>query len=231
MPPLKRVKEPRREYRTVAVIATAAELGRAARMHDPPDLFEIRLDCLFSLSGLETKVTKLPAPVIITARDPAEGGENNLSVKMRRELLLRFLPLAAYVDIELRAMKVLRTVLDRQRGSNVGNIISFHDFRSTPTLGSLRAKAAKAKTLRANIFKVATRVDTPAQLGRLLEFVGVMRGELPVTAMGIGRLGAISRLLLAQCGCPLIYTSLGAPRVEGQMSLRQFRNTLRQSRL
>jgi 3-dehydroquinate dehydratase len=47
--------------------------------------------------------------------------------------------------------------------------------------------------------------------------------RLPVAAMGMGKLGQLSRLLFAQCGSALIYTSLGKPRVDGQLSLEQFR--------
>ena len=36
--------------------------------------------------------------------------------------------------------------------------------------------------------------------------------------MGIGKLGAISRLLLARCGSVLNYASLGQANVEGQQS-------------
>jgi 3-dehydroquinate dehydratase len=42
--------------------------------------------------------------------------------------------------------------------------------------------------------------------------------------MGIGKLGAISRVLLARAGSVLIYASLGpATDVEGQLSLEQLR--------
>ena len=42
--------------------------------------------------------------------------------------------------------------------------------------------------------------------------------------MGIGRLGAISRVLLARAGSVLIYASVGAVTdVEGQLSLEQLR--------
>jgi len=40
--------------------------------------------------------------------------------------------------------------------------------------------------------------------------------------MGIGKLGAISRVLLARAGSVLIYVSLGAATdIEGQLSLEQ----------
>jgi 3-dehydroquinate dehydratase-1 len=106
----------------------------------------------------------------------------------------------------------------------VRRIISFHDFKSTPSARLLVAKAHNAKALRADIFKVATRTDTPTELGRLLEFITSNRVNVRLALMGIGRLGAISRVLLARAGSVLIYASLGpATDVEGQLSLEQLR--------
>jgi 3-dehydroquinate dehydratase-1 len=105
---------------------------------------------------------------------------------------------------------------------NVRQIISFHDFKSTPSARLLMAKAYNAKALHADIFKVATRTDTPTELGRLFEFITKNRLNVRLAVMGIGRLGAISRVLLARAGSVLIYASLGpATDVEGQLSLEQ----------
>ena len=124
------------------------------------------------LDELESKLSILGAPLIITARDPREGGANNLSIKQRRKLLARFLPWASYVDVELRSARALRSLLEIARRKNVRIIISFHDFNSTPDPRSLRAMVRRAKSYGADIFKVATRTDTPAQVARLLEFRG-----------------------------------------------------------
>jgi 3-dehydroquinate dehydratase-1 len=228
MPPLGRVKISRHNPRIVGVITNSAELRQASGMSAPPDLFELRLDSLVNEKALEQKARNLPAPLIITARHPAEGGKHKLPGKTRRDLLLRFLPLAQYVDIELRSVQAFRAVFDNARRIGASTIISFHHFGSTPGLGSLRAKAAQAARLKPAIFKVATRTDTPVQLGRLLEFISAAPSDLAISAMGIGKLGAISRLLFAQCGSVLIYTSVDEPRVEGQVSLAQFRVLLRQ---
>lgn len=75
----------------------------------------------------------------------------------------------------------------------------------------------------ADIFKVATRTDTPAQLARLIDFAAATDVDIPVSAMGIGELGAASRLLLACCGSALVYVSLGRSDIQGQMSLEQLR--------
>src|SRR3954470_22595901 len=119
MPAQKRVKKEVNQFRIVGVISSAAELTAAIRMSAPPDLFEVRLDCVGSNTDLEARVRKLSAPVIITARHPAEGGMNNLTEQERRELFMRFLPLARYVDVELRSVRTLRTVLERAQRTGV----------------------------------------------------------------------------------------------------------------
>jgi 3-dehydroquinate dehydratase I len=221
----------------VGVIASRADLDAAIQMRKPPDLLELRLDCLLdAVDQLETKLPKLRAPLIITARHPAEGGANKLSVQQRRNLLSRFLHRASYVDVELRSASALGALLKLARRKNVRRIISFHDLKSTPDSRRLRAKARAAKSRGADIFKVATRTDTPAQLARLLDFMkkkepflrSAKRSQtdvdLPISAMGIGKLGAISRVLLAGCGSVLVYGSVAeASDIEGQMSLEQLR--------
>jgi 3-dehydroquinate dehydratase-1 len=196
----------------------------ATRMPHPPALFELRLDYLVGIENeLENKMSRLRVPVIITARHPTEGGANNLSLKQRRELLSRFLPQARYVDLELRCVRAFRSLLDEARRRNVGRIISFHDLDSTPSLCTLHAKVRAAKSYGADVFKIAARTDTPAQLARLLNFVSNQDASLPLSAMGIGKLGGISRVALAWSGSVLTYASLEAKRIEGQLSVKQLR--------
>lgn len=212
----------------MGVIASPADLRFAATMRQPPDLFELRLDYLFSmLDQLERKMSMLPAPVIITARDPREGGANNLSLQKRLNLLQRFLPYAKYVDVELRSARAFKSFLAHARKQNVRLVLSFHDFKSTPSARSLRAKATLAKAQGADIFKVATRTETPAQFARLIDFVTDKNVDLPLSAMGIGKLGAISRLLLSRCGSVLNYATLHRSQIEGQLPIELLRSALR----
>jgi len=215
----------KRRPRIVGVIASRDDLEQALRMRRPPDLFELRLDRFAGVVGrVETKLPKLRAPLIITARHPNEGGSGRLSLRQRRALLSRFLTHADYLDVELRSARALRALLAIAKTKNVRQIISFHDFKSTPSARLLVAKAHNAKALRADIFKVATRTDTPMELGRLLEFITKNPVNVRLAVMGIGSLGAISRVLLARAGSVMIYASLGpATDVEGQLSLEQLR--------
>jgi 3-dehydroquinate dehydratase len=195
------------------------------RMRRPPDLFELRLDRLPGMADqVESALPKLRRPLIITARHPHEGGANKLRLRQRRDLLARFLNHADYLDVELRSAATLRSLLKLAENKNVRRIISFHDLKSTPSARILTTKAREAKSQGADVFKVATRTDTPMELGRLVEFMTSNRSDLALAVMGIGKLGAISRVLLARAGSVLIYASVAAATdVEGQMSLEQVR--------
>jgi 3-dehydroquinate dehydratase-1 len=211
--------------RIVGVIASPADMDRAMRIRRPPNFFELRLDRLVRIADqLENKLPKLRAPLIITARHPEEGGANKLSLQQRRNLLTRFLPYARYVDVELRSAFALHSLLKLADQKKVRRIISFHNFKSTPPPRILSAKARAADARGGHIFKIATRTDTPVELARLLSFITNKNVDLPVSAMGIGKLGAISRVLLARAGSVLVYASVAdTSDIEGQLSLEQLR--------
>jgi len=211
----------------VGVIFTLADLRRAAGMRSPPDLFELRLDALSARSEeVKAVVGNLRAPLIITARHPLEGGSNQLSAQKRRALLLRFLPHAAYVDIELRSAETLAVILEEARTKSIRTIVSFHHLKGTPSHPRLDGIARAALSLGADFLKIATRTDTSAQLARLRDFFWRERPEMKIAAMGIGRLGRISRFEFARHGSALNYGHLGRSQAEGQLSITQLRRIL-----
>ena len=214
--------------RLVAVIFSPRDLARAKTLRPAPDLFELRLDALEPfVDQIEAAIQFLRIPLIFTARHPGEGGLNNLTAARRAALLRQFLDRAAYIDIELRALQELRSVRREARRKQIGLIISFHDLNATPSLAQLRAKARAAKAAGADIFKVATHTRTRDELKRLIEFFEQSSVDLPISAMGLGRLGRIARLELARRGSALVYASVGRSPIEGQISIGQFRSALR----
>jgi 3-dehydroquinate dehydratase-1 len=211
----------------VGVIFSRADLRRALRMRKPPDLFEVRIDrFIHCLDVLSAAIERLPAPIIITCRHPREGGAHNLSPSRRRALLLKFLSAAAWLDVELRSAVSFRPLLRSARDARVRTIISFHDFRGTPSAARLDKVASTAGSLGADIIKVATRTDSVSQMDRLLDFFERERGRSEVAAMGIGKLGRRSRLLLANRECALNYAHLDFPSAAGQLSISELRRAL-----
>jgi 3-dehydroquinate dehydratase-1 len=130
------------------------------------------------------------------------------------------------VDIELRAAGTFAAILEEARAKSIRSILSFHDFNETPSRLRLDEIARTAQSLGADLLKIATRTDTPAQMARLLDFFQRQRMETKIAVMGIGRLGRISRLEFAKCGSVLNYTPLGRPQTDGQLSITQLRRAL-----
>ncbi len=212
----------------VAVIASPKALAQATRLRHPPDLFELRLDALrHSLGEISRALPKLRAPLLFTARHPAEGGVGRLRLAERRALLQHFLKDAAIIDLELRSVGQMKDMIGEMHRRQIDLLISRHDLRTTPSPNDLRRDAHSAAAAGAAIFKLVTRTDTREQLARLITFFEASRDLLPIAAMGIGKLGLESRSRLDRLGSALTYASIGRANVAGQPSLSQFRRAQR----
>lgn len=222
-----RFKAPSASLTSVAVIASEADLAKAARLRRPPDFFELRLDALHPrVLAQDDGISALPAPCLVTARDPREGGLGNLGPAIRRDLLLKFLPRAAYVDVELRSATVMRPVFEAAKARRVKRIISVHALRHAPAFEEMAAWADAAHKLAPEVFKIAVRTDTTPELDRLIAFFEQAKERLRVSAMGIGKLGRRSRIELARRGSALTYVHLGTAQSAGQLSLRDWRRLI-----
>ncbi|MEP6810867.1 MAG: type I 3-dehydroquinate dehydratase [Chthoniobacterales bacterium] len=216
------VKERNPSHALVGVIASASDLKRALRLRRPPEFFELRLDTL-PPDVAATAAELLCQPLIVTARHPDEGGRNRLSTRQRRDLLLRFLPYAAFVDVELRSAKTLRSVLEAAADRAVKRIISVHELDRTPSLRELKNIVQRARTFSPDLVKIVTRTDRADELARLLDFFEQENNRHPLCAMGVGRLGRESRIALARRGSYLHYVHLGTRTVAGQLSIPEAR--------
>jgi len=173
---------------------------------------------------LGTGIVESKIPWIVTARHPAEGGQNAMSLSARRETLLELLPAAALVDLEIRSLRGMKEVLTEARKAGVGVIASFHDFQKTPSASRLEDLVKQACDAGADVLKIATRADSSADVARLLNLLE--RSPLPLALMGMGRLGMASRVMLAAAGSVLNYGWLHRPNVTGQWSARELRGIL-----
>lgn len=203
--------------RVVGTIPTPAALAAALKLKaGAVDAFELRVDHFADdLALLFRAAPRLEAPLIVTARHPAEGGFGKLSLARRTELYAQFLPVAAFIDVELRSFAAMAATLATARASGVQIIASAHYFHSSPPRERLEALRQRAFAEGADVFKVATLTRTMADVSLLLRFL-IENPRRPVSAMGMGACGKISRLLLAQAGSVLNYGYLDAVQVPGQ---------------
>ena len=203
----------------VGIVDSPEALRAAGRLgRGEVDFLEWRADFL------GTGIVKSKIPWIVTARHPAEGGQNAMSAPARREALLELLPAAALVDVEIRSLGGMAKVLSEARKSGVGVIASFHDFQKTPPAPRLQALVKQASDAGADVLKIATHTNTPGDVARLLDLLE--KTSLPLAVMGMGPLGMASRVMLAAAGSVLNYGWLHQPNVTGQWSAKDLRGIL-----
>jgi 3-dehydroquinate dehydratase-1 len=203
----------------VATVHTASGLKQAVNCRERGiDLFEIRLDCLGQgLATFAACAEDFRKPMLITARHPAEGGVNRLTLAQRRRLLRLYLPTATAVDVELRSAASMEDLLQEAGRCGLTKVVSYHNFRSTPSLAELQKIVKRARQAGADIPKVATFLRSPADLAVLLQLQAKMGGQRgPLAVMGMGPMGKVSRLALAVAGSRLNYGFFDRPQVQGQ---------------
>ena len=202
--------------RVVAAVHTPAGLRSAQRLGAQDfGYLELRLDALATEPELEEeRILRIQPRVLLTARHPAEGGCGALSLLQRRALLEEFLPVAGAVDVELRSVGAMSGLLEEASRRRVRKVISFHDFRGTPTLARLREVFRRSHQAGADVVKIATHLNGARDLAVLLQLQALAR--TPLATMGMGPLGKVSRLVLAAAGSCLNYGYLDKPQVPGQ---------------
>ena len=187
------------------------------------DLVEVRVDALLGQLGLLRRVLPtLNLPVLLTVRHPAEGGLGGLTLFQRKELFAEFLPHAALVDVELRSVRALGSVMAAAKARGALVVVSDHHFAATPSLRSMRDRERRAFSAGADVFKIATATNEPRSFARLLEF-SAAAAQGPRAVMGMGKFGQVSRLSLARAGSVLNYGYLDKPNAPGQWEARELR--------
>lgn len=190
------------------------------------DWLELRVDALPPDITVEQLLAQRPeCPVLLTVRHESEGGCRSMTESERLALAIRLLPLATAVDWETAQLEHAQELVRAAKASGVTVIASNHDFEKTPSTETLRQREAQARSLGADIVKFAYRLNCAEDMMTGVELLRSAGG--PIAVMGMGPLGAVSRLLYVQHGSCLIYGYLGdTPTAPGQWSAALCRQAL-----
>jgi len=161
------------------------------------------------------------APLIATIRTAREGGRWTGSERERERLFDLVLPLVDAVDLELSARGLARRVGRKAHDLGRTVIVSFHDFRRTPPLATLTRRIRSARSLGADIVKLATTARAPADVARLLRIL-MTQPRVPLVVIAMGRVGTLSRVFFSAAGSLLTYAfdENDTATAPGQLSLR-----------
>ena len=127
---------------------------------------------------------------------------------------------AKYVDIEMEeAPEYRQSLFDIAKKNGCNVIISHHNFNNTPDKNKLDEIVAECNNYGADIVKLVTTANTPADCAKILSLYNSECDNLVAFAMG--RAGQISRLACLYLGAPFSYASASDSKVvaNGQLSV------------
>ena len=179
------------------------------------DLFEVRIDLIGdSWTEVARQLTK---PWIACNRMVEEGGKWDGNEARRIEKLLQAIELGArIVDIEYNAKNVENIIrLIRKRADC---LLSFHDFKKTPSLDVLKQIVNKELKAGADICKVVTMAQTFEDNMAVMKLFSEFPGTKMV-AFTMGTQGFLSRVMSPLIGAYFTYGAVqkGVESAPGQL--------------
>ncbi len=195
-------------------------------------LVELRLD-LMEEWDLKLLLSGKKGPVVVTARSSREGGGFRGSEEKRIQLLGEAVEMGAdFVDVELSTQgRLLETLRDqiRRKGNSTRLILSWHNWKDTPSTRTLRSVVLRCLWAGAAIAKVVTTASRPQHNLAALELLCWAKAHgIPTICFCMGELGRPSRVMAPLWGAPFTYGCLGPGKevAPGQMGVAELRMAL-----
>jgi 3-dehydroquinate dehydratase-1 len=179
------------------------------------DLLELRIDFMDNPGSVDIKsiIREIDFPLIATNRKNDEGGFFKGSESKRTKILLEAAKYADIVDIELSTdNEYLKKILDTANST----IISYHDFKKTPTADKLLEIVKKEKEL-GDIAKFAVM---PQKMSDTLIVLDVLSMVDNTVGISMGKLGSYTRVIAPLFGSPITFASIKNASAPGQLDIQ-----------
>ena len=150
----------------------------------------------------------MPVPVIVTYRPSEQGGQRDLSAKLRLLFWLFNRPAADYFDVEFD-IATAPSVFDSEKHFHWGRVISsYHNFREVPA--DLPAIYERMSNTRARILKFAVQAHDVIDCLPVFQLLerGIRSGH-EMIAIAMGASGLATRILGPSRGAFLTYACSG----------------------
>jgi len=191
------------------------------------DYVEIRFDFL--------KIDEIPKTleivkgdlkkVVCTLRPKTEGGKFEGDEKERLSILKLIAEYNPFLlDIEFNTIKNNRTLAKYLKSTKTNILISWHDFKKTPSCEELKKMMKQMIKFSVNVKIVTTAksIDDSTQILQLYS----KKGSNNLIAFAMGDKGKISRILCLYLGSPYTYVSLERPVAPGQFSIAEMKKII-----
>jgi 3-dehydroquinate dehydratase I len=205
-----------------------------------PDMVEWRVDffkdvkTLASVKEALEKVREiLPGyPLIFTCRVHNEGGFAKIDESFRISLIQEIIATGNIdiVDIELNSGKeAIDSVIATARRAGVYVIVSYHDFKKTPSKEDMVKILIRQQQSGADIAKIAVM---PTQAGDVLNLLAATlefnenHARIPAAAMSMSGLGVVTRISGFIFGSTITFAAGKAASAPGQIPVSQLRMSI-----
>ncbi|MCS7279084.1 MAG: type I 3-dehydroquinate dehydratase [Thermodesulfobacteriaceae bacterium] len=174
-------------------------------------LAEIRADFLEELEVKRLEeIFEGELSLLWTFRSPREGGAKRISEKER----LKWIKWALdknfkWLDVEWYFFKKFKKELQSHSYFPQKFLISYHNFKKTPSFRFLRGLLKSFKKEGIKYAKIVTMVESFYEALKLLELIyEAKEKDISLIAFGMGEKGILSRILCLFCGSPFTYVVL-----------------------
>jgi len=194
------------------------------------DIVEARIDLFHSreiesiLNSLKRIKRIVDLPMIGTIRRPEDGGRKIIPDRYRLEIFKAIIPVLDCVDIEVDS-SIISEIIDLSKRRKKRVIVSYHNFRETPSDQQLVRLIRKGKERGGDIIKLTVMSRGRDDTVRLLTLTSQYKAYHLIT-ISMGKAGQISRLIAPFFGSLLTYGYIDSPLVPGQLSIEELRKGL-----
>lgn len=191
------------------------------------DIVELRMDLWsnFFREGMQDKMSRFKQKIGIPMLVSFRGGHP--FPPWWQPLHWSALASAALVDVEWNPKYPWKDIRRYTAQYGLGLVISHHDYESTPPAAKLRTIVQSALRQGATLVKVAAKVKSENDVRSLLELSVEFSRKTLITVMGMGAMGAVSRLAAPLFGSRLIYGYIGTPTAVGQSPYKELQERTR----
>ena len=160
---------------------------------------------------------------VCTLRPIHEGGKFSDSEKNRISIIKLIAEYDPFLlDIEYDTIRKNENLQRYLKNTDTSLLVSWHNFKQTPTVTILKKKILEMKKFSNNI-KIVTMARSVNDGSRILTLYNNSK-NVKLIAFSMGNFGKMSRLLCLLLGSPYTYVSFGKPIAPGQFSLDEVKS-------
>ena len=159
---------------------------------------------------------------VCTLRPVSEGGKFAGSEKNRISIIKLIAEYNPFLlDVELNTLTKNKNLRRYLKNTGTGILVSWHNFKQTPSISVLKKKLAQMKKISNNV-KIVTMAKSINDATQVLSLY--KNNNTKLIAFSMGNYGRVSRILCLFLGSPYTYVSLGKPVAPGQFSVDEVKS-------